>query len=82
MKEGFFESEQQVHIIDDNKYRAAVWVKWRFFFFFFYIFSFVFFCKTRVGFSSASYSLNDYSQAVWHDGGGGGEIHAHCDLIG
>lgn len=24
MKEGFFESEQQVHIIDDNKYRAAV----------------------------------------------------------
>lgn len=24
MKEGFFESKQQVHIIDDNKYRAAV----------------------------------------------------------
>lgn len=24
MKEAFFESEQQVHIIDDNKYRAAV----------------------------------------------------------
>lgn len=86
MKEGFFESEQQVHIIDDNKYRAAVWVKWRFFFFFFYFFSFVFFCKTRVGFSSASYSLNDYlsqssSLTLWWWGWGDSWCKLHRWLV-